>query len=131
MVEFWAIILVVAFAFLLFWIFNLPDKELGDVNVAAQAQLNKFLQELTDLSADPAKLVDGLGLLKRADYNFERSQTIYQLALKFLEANPEKIPAKIFALEVGRWSLSLGRKDGLITGYDEAALQNDIQVRSR
>jgi hypothetical protein len=131
MTPFLGVFLVFVLIGFLLLVFNLSDQELNEEGKKYQRDLAQFLQQLLDQSADPSKLAEGLGLLKRADYEFSRSQEIYGLALKFLEVNPANIAAKVFALEVGRWSLSLGREDGKITIYDEAALQNDIQVRSR
>ncbi len=59
------------------------------------------------------------------------SLALYEAALEILEEHPDQIPLKSYALDVGRWRYSLNRPDGKVTVYDEQAIQNDIQVRSR
>lgn len=58
------------------------------------------------------------------------SNQAYTLALEVLEENPSESKAKQFVLQVGRWHFGKLR-GGKLTIYDEQAIQNDIQVRSR
>jgi hypothetical protein len=56
---------------------------------------------------------------------------IYVTALDLLAGNPRSTVAKQLALELGRWHFGIARPDGLVTIYDEQAIQNDILVRSQ
>ncbi|MEM8805041.1 MAG: hypothetical protein AAGF01_03220 [Cyanobacteria bacterium P01_G01_bin.38] len=56
---------------------------------------------------------------------------VYEEVLKLLELHPEELKLRPFALKVGRWHYAKSRPDRKVTIYDEQAIQNDIQVRSK
>jgi len=58
------------------------------------------------------------------------STEAYAFALEILEVNPNLIKVKTFVLEVGRFHFAKLR-GGKVTIYDEQAIQNDIQARSK
>jgi hypothetical protein len=61
-------------------------------------------------------------------YNYGQ---IYNLVLEILASNPDKIHIKTLCLELGRKHYANLRPDKKPTIYDEQAIQNDIQVRSK
>ena len=59
------------------------------------------------------------------------ARSFYNTALGILARHPEELSLKQYVLDVGRWYFSILRPDGMITTYDEQAIQNDIIVRTR
>jgi len=58
------------------------------------------------------------------------SQELYNLALSALETHPSEPKSKQLVLKIGRYHFGKLR-GGKVTIYDEQAIQNDIQVRSK
>jgi hypothetical protein len=59
------------------------------------------------------------------------TEELYKIALKILEANPDRQEAKVIVLDLGRLHYSILRPNKVPTIYDEQAIQNDIIVRSK
>lgn len=59
------------------------------------------------------------------------ANTAYNLSLQIVERNKDSSAAKVFALETGRFACGLTREGRVPTIYDEQAIQNDIDVRSK
>ena len=68
---------------------------------------------------------------KGSKYHSYNYGNIYNLVLEVLSENPEKIHIKTLCLTIGRLHYGKLRPDNKVTIYDEQAIQNDIQVRSK
>jgi hypothetical protein len=93
-------------------------------------QLNRILQILADNPINKQTHQEVFQILSDIpDISHGGSNLIYSTALDILESNPESPLAKQFVLEVGRWHKGRIRDGGMVTIYDEQAIQNDILVR--
>ena len=87
--------------------------------------LRKDLDNVTYCKDIPALLQRGS---KYHRYNYG---TIYNEALEILASNPDKTHLKTLCLALGRKHYAAFRPGNSPTIYDEQAIQNDIQVRSK
>ena len=110
------------------------NSDMNAASLAAQRQAKVF----SDIKADLEANFDSKESQQRAivwvnsiDQNVRAiwSRKIYEVALEGLTRNPESVQARVFTLQTGRLHRGACRVDGIVTIYDEQAIQNDIMVR--
>lgn len=135
--EFWGFICFVAFVWGIWsmWWNRTPE---GKAHLAKLAK-NKEIYRLENILEPLLKNPDDSSysnsipsLLQKGEvyhrYNYGQG---YNIVLDILASNPDKIHLKTLCLELGRKHYANLRPDKKPTIYDEQAIQNDIQVRSK
>ncbi len=132
--EIWIVILFLIIFFYMIWL-NSPEGKSYLAKFEKERKfyrLDKILQPLIENPDDiayansiPSSLEKGK-LYHRYSYG-----EAYNIVLDILASNPDKIHIKTLCLELGRRHYSDLRPDKKLTIYDEQAIQNDIQFRSK
>lgn len=105
------------------------EKMSGQAAIALRAYLTELRNGPTnpDLQAAfQSRILDRWGQYLTAAH----AEVVYTLVLSHLESHPESQSLRTFALKVGRWQASRRRPERAPTSYDEAAILNDVLLRT-
>lgn len=123
---------IVALVALFAWLANQSQvKALQGAESTFTMMLDELSKNPTDVAAHQRFLRDLATEPVKTHLPNARSEVAYQTALAILEQNPNSLPARTFALAVGRWHFGRSRADKKVALYDEQAMQNDILLRSQ
>lgn len=101
------------------------------LEASRKVEFQELIQSLEDASLDLALLPEKLQFIRERSYFSDiQGAAIYQASLDLVARNSANTTVKTFALDVGRWHHARIRPDGKVTSYDEAAMLNDISVRT-
>jgi hypothetical protein len=105
-----------------------------DKEKRAAKEFKALLTRLADDSGDPTLRQAFLYAIRQprfAGISKKLRIEAYEIALKYLSANPGLVSARSFVVEVGRWHFGRGRSNYVATMADEQSIQNDILRRCR